>query len=88
MDINKMTKTKSCPFCGEQPEILDGNQINAGYFNAVECQKCNFGIYRTNIKIALRDWNTRPAKEELGEDAKPQLKKQRGNNVISNLSTL
>ena len=49
----------NCPFCGNKPEVYKTKEINKGYYKAIACPKCNFGIYRTTIKQALQDWNIR-----------------------------
>lgn len=62
-------KLKPCPFCGS-----DKVKMCAGYdaiFHYVECEVCQAGAgFRDNEAQTIKDWNTRPAEQELLEALK------------------
>lgn len=58
-----MTELKSCPFCGEQPEIrkypdLEGAQYSVDCLND-SCQVCACCVLMNTKEEAIEAWNTR-----------------------------
>lgn len=51
---------KECPFCGQYPEVYDGDQ-----YSQIECNYCNFhiGLYKTDSvyekEELFKKWNKR-----------------------------
>ena len=53
----KTIKLKSCPFCGESPEL------KVFFKFRISCPKCKFEIQSARLKDIVRRWNTRVTDE-------------------------
>lgn len=62
-----MNELKSCPFCGNN-DIELKQYYNDGWYWFVTCKNCKAEKIHQFKGVAIQEWNTRPAEEDLKKE--------------------